>query len=258
VADQPWAVELFQRSVLKKRKLAEIVAMLGPSEGLRCLDLGSDNGVVSLMLRARGGDWASADLTEEAVASIRGLVGSDVHRVDGRGLPFEDEEFDRVVVVDMLEHAPDEAVFVSELARVTKTGGRLIVNTPHLKRTPLKRLRHALGQTDEKHGHLRSGYTATRLQELFGAAFQLQAHHTYSRFFSEVVDMGIQWGVERLGKKGSAKGLVVTGDDVSRHRKLFRAYSAVYPVVASVSALDALLPWASGYMLIAGATRTRG
>jgi SAM-dependent methyltransferase len=258
VADQPWAVQLFRRSVLKRRKHAEIAAMLGPTEGLRCLDLGSDNGVVSLMLRARGGDWASADLTEEAVRSIRGLVGTDVHQVDGRVLPFHDGEFDRVVVVDMLEHARDEGAFVSELARVTRPGGRLIVNTPHLKRTALKRLRHALGQTDEKHGHLRPGYTPARLRELLGAAFSLDAHHTYSRFFSELVDTGIQWGVERLGKKGSAKGLVVTGQDLAKHRKLFRAYSAVYPVVASVSALDALIPWTSGYMLVATATRARG
>jgi SAM-dependent methyltransferase len=244
--------------VLKQRKLAEITAMLGPTTGLRCLDLGSDNGVVSLMLRKSGGDWASADLTEEAVASIRGLVGSDVHRVDSSALPFLDGEFDRVVVVDMLEHAPDEGAFVSELARVTKPDGRLIVNTPHLKKTALKRLRNALGQTDEKHGHLRPGYTATRLRELLAPAFSLDAHHTYSRFFSELVDTGIQWGVERLGKKGSAKGLVVTGDDVNRHRKLFRAYSAVYPFVALLSAIDALLPWTSGYMLIATGTRTRG
>ena len=50
-----WAVELFRKSVLKQRKVAELVPSLGPTEGLRCLDLGSDNGVVSLLLRGRGG-----------------------------------------------------------------------------------------------------------------------------------------------------------------------------------------------------------
>jgi SAM-dependent methyltransferase len=255
VVEQPWAVRLFRRSVLKKRKHAEIAAMLGPTEGLRCLDLGSDNGVVSLMLRMGGGEWASADLTDEAVSSIRGLVGSDVHKAEPDALPFRDAEFDRVVVVDMLEHVPSEAAFVAEILRITKPGGRLIVNTPHLKDSFLRRLRHALGQTDEKHGHLRPGYAPERLRELIEPGFSLGAHHTYSRFFSELVDTAIQWGVERLGKKGSAKGLVVTGDDLARHRKLFRAYSAVYPLVASLSSLDALLPWASGYMLIATATR---
>jgi 2-polyprenyl-3-methyl-5-hydroxy-6-metoxy-1,4-benzoquinol methylase len=252
---QPWAVSLFRRSVLKQRKVAEITAALGPTEGLRCLDLGSDNGVVSLLLRQGGGDWASADLTEEAVAAIRGLVQDDVHLVDGRTLPFVSAEFDRVVIVDMLEHVPDDRAFLHDVARVLKPGGTLVVNTPHLKNTALRRARHALGQTDEKHGHLRPGYTAEVLRSLLAPYFTLQEHHTYSRFFSEAVDTAINWGVERLGKKGSAKGLVVTGADVKKHRKLFLAYSAVYPAVWAVTRFDALVP-SSGYMLIASATRT--
>lgn len=251
---EPWALALFRRSVLKQRKVAEIAGLLGPTDGLRCLDLGSDNGVVSLLLRRAGGRWASGDLTGEAVASIRELVGTEVHQVAGDRLPFADAEFDRVVVVDMLEHVPDDAAFLDELARVTRPGGRLIVNTPHAKDSTLRRLRHALGQTDEKHGHVRPGYTPEGLRRLFGTRFLLETHHTYSRFFSEVVDTGIQWGVERLGKKGSAKGLVVTGQDVRKHRRMFQAYSALYPVVWGFSRLDALVP-ASGYMLIARATR---
>jgi SAM-dependent methyltransferase len=255
VAEASWAVGLFNKSVLKQRKLRELTQSLGPTHGLRCLDLGSDNGVISLLLRGRGGSWASADLTDEAVSSIRGLVGSDVHKLDGRTLPFPDASFDRVVVVDMLEHVPDEAAFARELARITRPGGALVVNTPHLKRTLLRRLRHALGQTDEKHGHLRPGYTTAGLRELFGEAFELRGHRTYSRFFSELVDTALNFGVERLGKKGSAKGMVVTGGDVKKHAKMFRAYSIVYPFVAALASLDALIPWASGYMLIATATR---
>jgi len=254
VADRDWAVALFRKSVLKQRKLAETSDLLGPTAGLRCLDLGSDNGVVSLLLREAGGSWASGDLTEEAVASIRGLVETDVHLVRGDRLPFADAAFDRVAVVDMLEHVPDERAFVAELARVTRPGGRLVVNTPHLKRTLLRRLRHAIGQTDEKHGHLRPGYTAERLRELLGPHFELERHRTYSRFFSELVDTAILWGIGRLGKQGSAKGLVVTGGDVARHRKMFRTYAAIYPLVWAVSRLDALVP-ASGYTLIASARR---
>jgi len=250
-----WAVALFNRSVLKQRKLAELERALGPTEGLRCLDLGADNGVVSLLLRERGGTWASGDLTPEAVQSIRSLVGEDVHLVRGDELPFPAGAFDRVAVVDMLEHVPDDGAFVAELARVTRPGGRLVLNTPHLKRTALRRLRHALGQTDEKHGHLRPGYTIERLREILAPHFELERHHSYSRFFSEAVDTALNWGMERLGKRSSAKGMVVTGEDVARHRKLFRAYSVLYPFVWAITRLDALVP-ASGYMLIASARRT--
>jgi SAM-dependent methyltransferase len=249
-----WAKALFRRSVLKQRKLAELVRSLGATSGLRCLDLGSDNGVVSLMLRKRGGSWASGDLTQEAVASIRSLVEDDVHLVAGDRLPFPDAAFDRVVVVDMLEHVPDESAFARELARVTKPGGRLVLNTPHLKRTLLRRLRRALGQTDAKHGHLRPGYTPERLRELLAPAFELESHRTYSRFFSEAVDTALNWGVERLGKASSAKGMVVTAGDLARHGKAFRSYGMIYPLVWALSRLDALVP-ASGYMLIASARR---
>lgn len=254
---EPWALALFRKSVLKQRKLAEITRALGPTGDERCLDLGSDNGVISLLLRRSGGRWASADLTHEAVASIRELVETDVHHVDASALPFADAEFDRVVVVDMLEHAPDEGAFVRELARIAKPGARLVVNTPHLKRTLLRRLRHAIGQTDEKHGHLRAGYTAEALRALLAShGFQWEGHRTYSRFFSELVDTALNWGVERLGKRGSAKGMVVTGADVAKHGRAFRAYGAIYPFVWAVSQLDRLVP-SSGYMLIATATRAR-
>ena len=255
MADTEWALALFRRSVLKQRKLAEIEAMLGPTAGLRCLDLGSDNGVVSLLLRRRGGDWASADMTEESVASIRELVGSDVHLVAGPRLPFADAEFDRVVVVDMLEHVEDDHAFALEVFRILKPGGRLVVNTPHLKDTPLRRLRHRLGQTDERHGHVRAGYTASSLQALLEPRFALEGQRTYSRAPTEMVDAAIQLALARTGKKGSAKGVVVTGADLKRHRTLFRAWSVVYPAVWAVSRLDLLLPWSSGYMLIAAATR---
>jgi hypothetical protein len=135
-----------------------------------------------------------------------------------------------------------------------KPGGQLVVNTPHLKKTALRRLRHALGQTDEKHGHLRPGYTAESLRRLLEGRFDLRSHHTYSRFFSEAVDTAINVAMEKLGKKGSAKGVVVTRGDLDRHRRLFALFSAVYPAIWSVSRLHALVP-ASGYMLIARATR---
>jgi ubiquinone/menaquinone biosynthesis C-methylase UbiE len=257
VPAEPWAVALFRRSVLKQRKLAEISALLGPTEGRRCLDLGSDNGVVSLMLRRAGGRWASADLTEEAVRSIRELVASDVHLVSGQHLPFPEGEFDCVAVVDMLEHVEDDRAFLAELSRVLRPGGRLVVNTPHRRDTVLRRVRDRVGLTDEKHGHVRPGYTPEELRRLVeeSGRFSWNDHHTYSRVFSEAVDLAVNLGVALLGKGHSKKGMVVTGQDVARHRNAFRAYSILFPFVRAFASLDRLVPGSAGYMLIASATR---
>ena len=252
---EPWALALFRRSVLKQRKLAEIAAALGPTEGLRCLDLGSDNGVVSLLLRRRGGRWASADLTDEAVASIRQLVADDVHRLgDGAALPFADAEFDRVVVVDMLEHVADEPGFVAELARVTKPGGRLIVNTPHRKDSALRRLRHAIGQTDEKHGHLRPGYTPDSLAAVLAPRFRLEAHRTYSAvLLGSGGHRRHQLGRGALGRSPPPRD----GGDRGRRAAARKAFRAILSSSCRLGRfrLDGLLPWTSGYMLIGTATR---
>ena len=115
---EPWALRLFRKSPLKRDKVAALLSALGEVKEKRCLDLGSDNGVVSLLLRQQGGSWASGDLTAETVEAIRGLVQTDVHLVEENRLPFGSAEFDVVVVADMIEHVEDEAAFVAEIARV--------------------------------------------------------------------------------------------------------------------------------------------
>lgn len=257
-----WPIRLFNRSVLKQQKYNELVAMIGPSQGLACLDIGSDNGVISYLLRERGGRWKSADLDPQAVASIRELVGEEVYRLDGGRTPFRDNEFDGVVIVDFLEHISDDRGFVAELARIIKPGGFVIANVPHLKPSLLRRFRLAIGQTDEKHGHLRPGYSIESLRALLGDQFVIERHHTYSRFFAEAIDTLVVYAVSLLKrKKGDAhtqKGLLVTGNDMKAYQSMFRLYSLIYPIIWLVSRLDALLFFRSGYMLIARARLQKG
>jgi SAM-dependent methyltransferase len=256
-----WPIRLFNKSVLKQRKYHEITALLGPTAGLHCLDIGSDNGVISFLLREHGGTWKSADLAPQAVAAIRELVGDEVYQLDGGRTPFADDEFDRVVIVDFLEHIPDDRGFVDELFRILKPGGELIANVPHLKPSLLRRFRFAIGQTDEKHGHLRPGYTRASLETLFGDQFRMSSATTYSKFFSELIDTLIVGAVGLTQRKKSAahtsKGLLVTGADLNKNKKMFKIYSLIYPVVWLFARLDALLRWRSGYMLIAKARTTK-
>jgi SAM-dependent methyltransferase len=252
-----WAVALFDRSVLKQAKFRQIESLLDDPAGKTNLDIGADNGVISYLLRRRGGRWHSADLDEHTVASIRQLVGENVHRLDGARTPFPDQMFDQVVVVDYLEHVQDDGGFARELARVLRPEGRVIINVPHLRPgSLLNRLRHAIGLTDEWHGHLRPGYDIAGLRALLGPMFEIERCTTYSRIFSELIDTGLNGLYVRMQKKqGSQKGTVVTQSDVQKHKKQFVLLSALYPLLWAVAKLDALLWFQPGYKLIVRARR---
>jgi SAM-dependent methyltransferase len=249
-------------SVLKQAKVRAITDMLGETRGLRCLDIGGDNGVVSLLLRERGGDWASADLDEGTVTAIRDLVGDPVVRCDGRRLPFAAASFDRVVIVDFLEHVVTDRDFVAEVRRVLHPEGRLLVNVPHLKpHSLLNRVRHAVGLTDEKHGHVRPGYSVASLRDVLAPHFRLVRHATYSRFFSEGIDTAMTLAYEATAKKkgpSGRKGTVVTQADAAARQGSFRLLRAAYPVLRAAAALDSLLFLQPGYKLIAEAVPSQG
>jgi SAM-dependent methyltransferase len=260
--DSKWAVALFNRSVLKQAKYRRVLELMDDPSGKTSLDIGADNGVISYLLRQRGGRWYSADLDPGAVDSIRQLVGSDVYQLEGSTTPFPDATFDQVVIVDYLEHIVDDSSFVRELKRILKPGGRVIINVPHLKpRSLLNRLRHRIGLTDEWHGHLRPGYTLSGLGQLLEPHFVIEQATTYSRTFSELVDTLLNgWYVTVRGRKPgtatSRKGTVVTRSDLEKHRKEFLLLSVLYPVLWTVAKMDALLPLQSGYKLIIRARRS--
>ncbi|NQU04861.1 MAG: class I SAM-dependent methyltransferase, partial [Calditrichaeota bacterium] len=49
-------------------------------------------------------------------------------------LPFEDKSFDVVFNTELLEHLENHRIALSELARILKPGGRLILETPNIMR----------------------------------------------------------------------------------------------------------------------------
>jgi len=59
------------------------------------------------------------------------IDGTTAH-FNGLPLPFRDGEFDAVLCFETVEHMPEPAAFVKELARVVKPGGRLLLTTPNI------------------------------------------------------------------------------------------------------------------------------
>ncbi|TAJ19528.1 MAG: class I SAM-dependent methyltransferase [Planctomycetota bacterium] len=101
--------------------------------GERVLDVACGTGNTALVARARGADVTALDLTPEllAVAEQRAareqLGGIAWTPGDAEALPFPDASFDVVTSSCGLMFAPDQRKVASELARVTKRGGRVAI-----------------------------------------------------------------------------------------------------------------------------------
>lgn len=252
-----WPVRLFRKSVLKQTKFNKMIDALGPTEGKHILEIGSDNGVFSYLFRQRGGKWKSADMDLRSVKAMEELVETDVYRIaDGKPLPFANNEFDVVLIVDIIEHLHDDAGFMREIYRVLKPNGRLIINAPNVKdKSLLMRFRNVLGMTDANHGHVRPGYTHDDLLQLCENKFKIETFETHTKFFSKLVDTLMVIAISILKRnrkeKTSGRGVLVTGRDMKSYESMFRVYTFLYPFIKLISSLDHLLFFRSGYMLIA-------
>ena len=150
----------------------------------RYLDIGGDNGVICYLLRQQGGEWRSADLSADTVQAIEAVIGEKVEQIDASGISYEEDSFDCIVIIDFLEHIEEDQQFVRELHRILKPGGQLIVNVPHHKSFSLiRKIRLAVGLSDEKHGHVRPGYSKQSLANTLQPLFEIEAERTYSGFF---------------------------------------------------------------------------
>ena len=253
-------LSLFNKSVLKKAKYRQICQLLGPVQmNGHYLDIGGDNGVICYLLRQQGGTWSSADLSKNTVRAIRMMVGERVDEINGRTSPYAENQFDAVVIIDFLEHINDDRQFVREIHRVLKPNGQLIVNVPHEKNFSLiRKIRLAVGLTDEKHGHVRPGYSLQKLAGVLAPQFRIGQSKTYSGFFIETFDV-LQSLVFELMNRGqhTEKGNIVTHTDLNKHRRKFKIYALIYPFAWICAQFDRLFPWWQGHSLIVRAVPKR-
>jgi SAM-dependent methyltransferase len=96
----------------------------------RVLDVGCGTG----WLAEHFPNWTGIDGSPDAVERGR-AKGRDVRLGDvDRSLPFPDEQFDGVVLKDLLEHVADPVAVVREARRVLVPGGTVFASSPDAQR----------------------------------------------------------------------------------------------------------------------------
>jgi SAM-dependent methyltransferase len=125
----------------------------------RILDVGCGTGANLLML-SKYGEAEGVDVSEDALAFCRERGLDKVRLGAAEELPYEDNTFDLVTAFDVVEHIDDDLAGLSEMQRVLRPGGRVLVFVPtfmflwglqddvsnHRRRYRLPQLRRVLEQ----------------------------------------------------------------------------------------------------------------
>ncbi|MGO8876146.1 MAG: methyltransferase domain-containing protein [Acidimicrobiales bacterium] len=166
---------------------------LGLRSGERVLDLGCGGGRHAFECFRRGALVVAFDADPVELKGVTSLMTAMAEageapteaanlQVQGTAfqLPFPDASFDRVIAAEVLEHLPDDAVAISELARVLKPGGRMAVTVP---RYGPEMINWALSQ--EYHtvpgGHIRIYRRRQLLERLGSAGLRVRGtHHAHA------------------------------------------------------------------------------
>jgi ubiquinone/menaquinone biosynthesis C-methylase UbiE len=120
---------LTRRWVDRLEGILGVVAADPGSDRKRALEVGCGEGVISQKLGARWDSVVGLDLPDAGLrAEWRSRPGPSYLHASAFDLPFEDDQFDVVVAVEVLEHLGDPVRGLREMARV---GTRhLVVSVP--------------------------------------------------------------------------------------------------------------------------------
>ncbi len=102
-----------------------------PANGI-VLDAGGGTGRVSQYLRSKAAQVVVADEFFEMLQEAQKKDGLQSVRSYTEDLPFKNDTFDCIIMVDALHHVSDQLKTAEELWRILKPGGRLIIEEPNI------------------------------------------------------------------------------------------------------------------------------
>jgi len=117
-----------RRAILESFLKQIISEIRDPQSAARILDVGCGTGA-NLEMLAQFGEAEGVDVSDDALEFCR-AKGLKTHKGLAEKLPFEDESFNLVTALDVVEHLDDDVAGLKEMNRVLKKGGRTLIFVP--------------------------------------------------------------------------------------------------------------------------------
>ncbi len=188
VEDPLYIEEREGRVLTFEHHLKPLERLAGPPNGRSLLDVGCYIGIFVEIAACHGWDAWGVEPSRWAVeqAQARGL-----HVVQGmlETADLPEEYFDVVTMWDVIEHLPDPAGSLREIARILKPNGLLVVATPQLDSIDAKLFsRFWIGYELPRHLTMFSRDTLSKMTELagFGLIVQRCLCGSFFAFYSSV------------------------------------------------------------------------
>ncbi|MBN1936010.1 MAG: methyltransferase domain-containing protein [Anaerolineae bacterium] len=130
-------------SIFARKGAPVLVGLVDPQFGHRLLDVGGGTGRIAQFFADRVSSVCILDPSPGMLREGR-RKGICIAQGVAEGMPFADQVFDRIIVVDAFHHLRDQPQAAAELMRVLKAGGRLVIEEPDIAHPAVKLI--ALGE----------------------------------------------------------------------------------------------------------------
>lgn len=104
------------------------------SKSKTVLDFGCNTGYGTDILSKAAKKVVGVDVSKEAISTAKKQYSSldvDFYLIDGKRLPFDDEEFDVIISCQVIEHIVDYNIYLKEFKRVLSPAGIVVFTTPN-------------------------------------------------------------------------------------------------------------------------------
>lgn len=127
--------------------------------GLKILDIGCGTGETLTFLEKNypKSKLFGVDNSEVAIDFAKKRGHQNIRKVNALKLPYRENSFDYILLLDVIEHIEDDTALLKEAKRVLKKGGKIIITAPALQ--------FIWSEHDSEQGHFRR-YTRSRLRLL--------------------------------------------------------------------------------------------
>ena len=108
--------------------------------GAFVLDAGGGTGRVAQFLRGQAAQVVVVDQSFKMLREAHKKEGLNTACSDTERMPFRDNIFDRILMLDALHHVVNQLETINELCRILAPGGRIVIEEPDIRAFGVKLL----------------------------------------------------------------------------------------------------------------------